>query len=41
MRHSIPTIEAATYARSNTQKLVREILRIEGIHDLRRMTIDS
>ena len=41
MLHNIPQInEASIYARSDTQKLVREILRIEGIRSLQRMNQD-
>ena len=41
MYQPIPNIrDAAVYARTDMQKLTREILRIEGIAQLRSMTHD-
>ena len=41
MYHSIPEInDAAFYARTDMQKLTREILRIEGIRSLNAMARD-
>ena len=41
MKHTIPKIRAASvYARSDAQRLVREIIRIEGIRSLNRMDMD-
>jgi len=38
MQHNIPDTEQASfYARTSSQQLVREILRIEGIKSLNRM----
>ena len=45
MKHTIPMIDdafihARSNTRSNTQQLAREMMRIEGVRDLKRMSVN-